>query len=123
MEKPYTIMYYGKDNTASYVAELASAGINILSIQSLSNKKCLIIYEFQWKSRNNYIWSKVFGSYEINGADSISDNIIRDVIIARDELERNNELPGYNNGRGNYYYLRVPDGLPPHIKVKNAVEV
>lgn len=90
--EPYTILERDLYDGAELVpaAALAAAGINVLSITRLKNFDSAqylekpserytygvkekseyiaiaVCYEFQWKNRGNYTWSKVFNTYTLD---------------------------------------------------------
>lgn len=90
------------------VAAMAAAGINITGISTHDGeytfrgktvKYCYtaILYEFQWKSRGNYIWSKTLHGGTERVEAQLCD-IIDTVIDVRKILEDPND-------QGNYRYL------------------
>lgn len=149
MSEPYQINQCElKDGEPiSLVAAVASAGIHITSVtplQVVDNGdgyefiNLAVCYEFQWKSRGNYIWNKAcsvytvdnmssslnkqnekegMSSYQVNsdlpikGVDFnlVLDDIIREVMEARDQLEDPED-------RGRYAYKYIPSGAPEDVK-------
>lgn len=96
------------DVEAAVMAILAAASINILSITEvvIEGSGCgyIINYEYQWKSRGNYIWNKnsyvACGDYELNPNTAYGPIIIDRVKRARNLLEDPND-------RGKYTYIEV----------------
>lgn len=154
-KEPYTIyerLPIGGEEEINLAAVVASAGVNINSVTPVEITdngdgynfvSFMVCYEFQWKSRGNYIWNKTCDIYNLS---SVSKNfnsdlddpedgksfwadenvsmtikpidcfpmfmdIVRNVIIARDQLEDPDD-------RGRYFYNTIPDNLPEHIKVE-----
>lgn len=105
----FVATFYDKkraDAEAQVTALLAAASINILSITEtiMDGGGCgyIINYEFQWKSRGNYIWSK--SSYIINNYYEVSPNIAYAPVIL-DRVMRIRDILEDPNDRGKYYYL------------------
>lgn len=137
-----------KDGEAiSLEAAIAGAGINLLSINKISETHnddnydfvtVAVAFEFQWRSKGNYIWSKTCRLYTLSDLSSnftdenddsglsiwqnddllpvtaldfqpMFDDIILKVMEARDQLES-------PDNRGRYAYAFIPDGAPKDIK-------
>lgn len=131
----------------SLVAAVASAGIHITSVtplQVVDNGggyefiNLAVCYEFQWKSRGNYIWNKTCSVYTVDNMSSqlnsenekkglkthsiyndlpvdcidfelVMEDVICKVMEARDQLEDPDD-------RGRYAYKFIPSGAPKDIK-------
>lgn len=124
--KPYTILERDLYDGAEMVpaAALASACINVLSVTRLKNfdaKHYLqhyekhydcgvelkdegiaiaVCYEFQWKNRGNYTWSKVFNTY------TLDDSSYRLMVGAHGDYDEESEKY--------YKAYHYPEDFSPH---------
>lgn len=91
---------------AALFAQLAKAGINILSASQLYNEGAwgyIVNYEFQWRSRGNYIWSKSVAFFE--GYDTyVSPNTYVSITLYR-LVKMMRELMEDKSDKGKYDYI------------------
>ena len=81
-----------------YAAETAAAGINILGATvDDTTGSVLINYEFQWRNRGNYTWSKSIIGFDGFNSPQVLRRIYDEVRSMRDTLEDPDD-------RGRYYY-------------------